>query len=51
MSVLGVGAAENPRKVKWDVGTHILSAMAVTIPATMLAAGILYFAISLVTGA
>jgi len=42
MSVLGVGAAENPRKVKWEVGRHILVAMLVTIPATILISGILY---------
>jgi PiT family inorganic phosphate transporter len=42
MSVLGVGAAENPRKVRWTVGKHMLTAMAITIPATMLAAGLLF---------
>jgi inorganic phosphate transporter, PiT family len=42
MSVLGVGAAENPRKVKWEVGQHILVAMFVTIPATIVIAGIVY---------
>lgn len=42
MSVLGVGAAENPRKVKWEVGIHILVAMFVTIPATMMMSGILF---------
>jgi inorganic phosphate transporter, PiT family len=46
MSVLGVGAAENPRKVKWEVGRHILVAMFVTIPATMLVGGTLYLIIS-----
>ncbi len=51
MSVLGVGAAENPRKVTWDVGKQIIIAMAVTIPVTMLAAGLLYRAIALITGA
>ncbi|MFA4860028.1 anion permease [Methanoregula sp.] len=50
MSVLGVGAAENPRKVKWDVGKHILIAMAVTIPVTMLISGILYLVFSPVMG-
>ncbi|MCQ8893930.1 MAG: inorganic phosphate transporter [Methanolinea sp.] len=34
-SVIGVGAAENPRKVYWDVGREILLVMALTIPATM----------------
>jgi len=50
MSVLGVGAAENPRKVKWEVGKHILTAMAVTIPVTMLISGLLYLIISPVLG-
>ena len=45
MSVLGVGAAENPRKVKWEAGRHILVAMMVTIPATMIISGILYRAL------
>lgn len=42
MSVLGVGAAENPRKVKWEVGKHILVAMLVTIPFTMAIAAVMY---------
>jgi len=50
MSVLGVGAAENPRKVKWAVGKHILIAMAVTIPVTMLISGTLYLILSPLMG-
>jgi inorganic phosphate transporter, PiT family len=50
ISVFGVGAAENPRKVKWEVGKHILIAMLVTIPATMLVAGTLYQIISRLAG-
>jgi len=50
MSVLGVGAAENPRKVKWEVGRHILTAMLFTIPATMLISGILYLILFPVIG-
>jgi len=46
MSVIGVGAAENPRKVKWSVGTHILIAMIVTIPVTMVMSVFLYLIIS-----
>ncbi len=42
MSVLGVGAAENPRRVRWSVGRAIVIAMLMTIPATMLIAGGLY---------
>lgn len=50
MSVLGVGAAENPKKVKWDVGRHILIAMAVTIPATVFISGIVYLIVSFLFG-
>nr|WP_320161066.1 inorganic phosphate transporter [uncultured Methanoregula sp.] len=50
MSVLGVGAAENPRKVKWSVGKHILIAMVVTIPVTMLISGTLYILLSPLLG-
>jgi PiT family inorganic phosphate transporter len=50
MSVIGVGAATNPRKVTWSVGTHILIAMIVTIPATMLISGVLYLVVSSLIG-
>jgi PiT family inorganic phosphate transporter len=50
MSVIGVGASENPKKVKWSVGTHILIAMIITIPVTMLVSAVLYRIISLVMG-
>lgn len=50
MSVMGVGAAENPRKVKWSVGTHIVIAMVVTIPSTMLISAMLYLCIAPLTG-
>jgi PiT family inorganic phosphate transporter len=46
MSVIGVGAAENPRRVRWSVGREIVIAMLMTIPATMLIAGGLYLVIS-----
>ena len=46
MSVLGVGAAENPKKVKWDVGKRILESMVVTIPVTMVIAAGMYLILS-----
>ncbi len=49
-SVLGVGAAENARKVKWSVGKDILIAMLVTIPSTTIAAALIYTVISPFTG-
>jgi phosphate/sulfate permease len=45
-----VGAAENPRKVKWSTGAHILIAMIITIPVTMLMSAALYLFVSLFTG-
>ena len=42
MSVLGVGAAENPRKVNWSTGKRILAAMAVTVAITIAIAYTLY---------
>jgi len=50
ISVFGVGAAENPRKVKWEAAHHILIAMLVTIPAATLVGGILYLIISRLAG-
>jgi len=50
MSVLGVGAAENSKKVHWSVGKDILIAMIMTIPITMLISSVIYFAISSLTG-
>jgi PiT family inorganic phosphate transporter len=50
-SVIGVGAAENPRKVRWSVSREIVTAMVMTIPATMLFAGALYLIVSPFTGA
>jgi PiT family inorganic phosphate transporter len=50
MSVLGVGAAENVKKVKWDVGKHILESMLVTIPVTMVISGGMYLLVSPFTG-
>jgi len=49
-SVLGVGAAENARRVKWSVGKDILIAMLLTIPLTTLAAALMYHLISPFTG-
>jgi len=50
MSVLGVGAAENPRKVQWRVGREIIIAMVITIPVTMLIAGLLFLLVSPLIG-
>lgn len=37
-SVIGVGAAENPKKVRWRVGREIVTVMVLTIPATIVVA-------------
>lgn len=46
-SVLGVGMAENPKKVQWSVGRDIIIAMLVTIPVTILISGVVYLLISI----
>jgi PiT family inorganic phosphate transporter len=45
-SILGVGAAENPGKMRWSVGRDIVLALLVTIPTTMLLGGIIYLVIT-----
>jgi len=50
MSVLGVGAAEDHKRVHWSVGKDILLAMVTTIPATMLFAGGVYLLLAYLTG-
>jgi PiT family inorganic phosphate transporter len=49
-SIIGVGAAENPLKVGWQVGAEILVTMIITIPATACIAGLLHLALSPFTG-
>jgi len=41
-SIIGVGAAENIRKVRWSVGRDILLSWTVTVPITGLLSGIIY---------
>ncbi|MDK2973998.1 MAG: inorganic phosphate transporter, PiT family [Methanofollis sp.] len=50
-SVIGLGAAENPRRVHWQVGKEIVAAMVVTIPGTALVGALVYLIVSLLTGA
>jgi len=50
-SVIGVGAAENRKKVNWNVGKDIIIAMVITIPITMIISGILYHIIFTIGGA
>lgn len=45
-SIIGVGAAENPKKVRWTTGRDIVAAMIVTIPITMIISGMIYHIIS-----
>jgi PiT family inorganic phosphate transporter len=49
-AIMGVGAAERLNKVRWGVGGEIAIAWLVTIPATALLAGGLYWALSLLVG-
>lgn len=45
-SIMGVGATQRLSAVKWDVVKNIVTAWIFTIPASMLFAGIIYFALS-----
>ncbi|MBE0688025.1 MAG: inorganic phosphate transporter [Anaerolineaceae bacterium] len=45
-AIMGVGAAERLSKVKWGVAGEILTAWIVTIPATALLGGFLYWVLS-----
>lgn len=50
MSLIGVGGAENPRKVRWSVGKEILGAFLVTIPVTMMISGGIYLVLAVSAG-
>jgi PiT family inorganic phosphate transporter len=50
LSIIGVGSAENPRKVRWSVGKVIVAAFLITIPATMIISGIIYLMITFPAG-
>ena len=49
-SLIGVGSAENARKVRWSVGKEILAAFVITIPVTMIISGALYLVIEVFSG-
>jgi len=49
-SILGVGSAENLKKVHWPVGKDVVVAMLITIPATSLLSGCAYFILFAITG-
>ena len=50
LSVLGVGAAENPKKVHWAVARDIVTAMLMTIPVTLVLAAAIWYAVTLLRG-
>lgn len=45
-AIMGVGSAERISKVRWGVAQNIIVAWVITIPASVLLAGLLYLAIS-----
>lgn len=47
-TIIGVGAATNPRKMRWSVGKEIVLAWVITIPITMLISALLYLLFSLI---
>lgn len=44
-SIMGVGAAERFKKVRWQVAQHMLITWVLTIPATIVVAGLIYLLI------
>jgi len=50
LSIIGIGSAENPRKVRWSVGKEIVAAFLITIPVTMIISGIIYLMITFPAG-
>lgn len=51
-SILGVGAAENPRRMNWGAAQEVLIAMLTTIPSTaVLAAALVFLATKCIPGA
>jgi len=50
LSVLGVGDAENPKKVHWAVARDIVTAMLMTIPVTLVLAAVIWYAVTLLIG-
>jgi PiT family inorganic phosphate transporter len=49
-SVIGVGAAENPRRMQWSVGKDILVAIILTIPSTIVLTAGIYLLIATFIG-
>jgi len=49
-SILGVGAAENPQKVRWGTGKQIMATLLITIPATMIIAFVVYLIVKGIIG-
>ncbi|HON82387.1 MAG TPA: inorganic phosphate transporter [Methanoregulaceae archaeon] len=50
LSLIGVGSAENPRKIQWSVGKDIVASFLIIIPATMIVSGVIYLVIGAWTG-
>lgn len=49
-SILGVGYAENPGKMRWSVGGQVVGTILITIPATLILSGALYLIITRLLG-
>ena len=49
-SIIGTGAAENPKKVNWSTGKEIVIAMIITIPVTVIISGAIYHIVALTGG-
>ena len=50
ISVIGVGAAENPRRLNWNAANEVVIAMLITIPATAALAALVVFLVAALPG-
>ncbi len=49
-SIMGIGASERPRAVRWNKAREIISTWLITIPGAALAAAVTYWLVHLITG-
>jgi PiT family inorganic phosphate transporter len=49
-SIMGIGASERPKAVRWGKAREIISTWLITIPGAALAAAVVYWLVRLITG-
>jgi PiT family inorganic phosphate transporter len=49
-SIMGIGASERPKAVRWGKAQEIISTWLITIPGSALAAAVVYWVVRVTTG-